>query len=134
MKKAKVAYKPTEEFAPEEVIKGKVDEMHGHQEIKCHVIFYVKMHFTRKIRSVANGINTEAPGALTYSSIVARGSVRLSLLTAALNDLDMMAFDIDNAYINSPCKDNIWFKAGAECGDHQGNIMILVRSLYGLKT
>ena len=45
-----------------------------------------------------------------------------------------MACDIRNAYLNEPCKEKIWFKAGAECGEHQWKVMILVRALYGLKT
>ena len=54
-------------------------------------------------------------------------------MIAALNDLDVMACDIGNAYLNAPCKENIWFKSGAECDDHRRNIIILVQYLYGLK-
>ena len=28
---------------------------------------------------------------------------------------------------------HLWFNAGAECGEHQGKAMIIVRDLYGLK-
>ena len=55
---------------------------------------YVNMDFTRKSLFMANGSNTEAPVALTYSSVVSRDSVRISFLIAALNDLDSMACDI----------------------------------------
>ena len=38
-------------------------------------------------------------------------------------------------YLNAPCKERIWFVAGAECGSHlRGKVMKLVRALYGLKS
>ena len=92
------------------------------------------MDFTRKAILFSNGINTKEPVALTFSSIVSRDRVRLALLIADLNDLDMMAYDIGNAYLNEPRKAEIWFKAGTECGEHWGKVMILVLALYGLKT
>ena len=73
MKKAKVAYQEMEGCTPEyEVRRGEVPELTGFQEIKCHVIFDVKMDFTRKARHVAGGHMTEAPVALCYSSVVSR--------------------------------------------------------------
>ena len=44
----------------------------GYQKIKCHFIFDIKMgeNFWWKAQLVANGIETEAPPTLTYSSIV----------------------------------------------------------------
>ena len=134
MKKAKVAYKPKEGVTPEEIRKGKVDDMRGYQEIKCNIIFDVKMDFTRKARYVAGGHMTEAPVAITYSSVVSRDSVRLAFLIAALNDLNVACCDIGNAYLNAPCKEKIWFVAGPECGEYNGKPMILVRALYGLKS
>ena len=81
--------------------------MTGFQEITCHLIFDVKMDFTRKARFVANGSKTEAPLSITYSSVVSRDSVRLAFLIAALNDLDIMSCDIGNAYLNAPCREKI---------------------------
>ena len=52
------------------------------------------MDFTRKTRFVANGSKTEGPASLICSSVVSRDSVRLALLIAAPNDLDLMACDI----------------------------------------
>jgi len=134
MKKAQVAYEPRDDVAPEDVRRGKVDDMKGYQEIKCKIIFDVKMDFTRKARYVAGGHTTEAPVALTYSSVVSRDSVRLAFLIAALNDLDVSCCDIGNAYLNAPCQEKIWFVAGPECGEHRGKTMVLVRALYGLKS
>ena len=59
MKKSNINYKPREDFTPEEVRKGKVDIMHGYQDITYHVIFDVNMDFTWKARFMANGSKTE---------------------------------------------------------------------------
>ena len=135
MAKAKVAYAEVEGATSEDARQGKVPELTGFQEIKCHIVFDVKMDFTRKARFVAGGHTTETPVGLTYSSIVSRDSVRIVFLIAALNELDILACDIGNAYLNAPCREKIWFEAGIECGHSlKGKPMKLVRALYGLKS
>ena len=135
MAKAKVAYAEVEDATSEDARQGKVPELTGFQEIKCHLIFDVKMDFTRKARFVAGGHTTETPVGLTYSSVVSRDSVRIAFLVAALNELDILACDIGNAYLNAPCREKIWFEAGIECGHSmKGKPMKLVRALYGLKS
>ena len=44
----------------------------GYQQIKLHIIFDIKMDFTRKARLVAGGHMTDTPASLTYSSFVSR--------------------------------------------------------------
>ena len=106
----------------------------GYQEIKCHLVFDIKMDFTRKARFVAGGHMTDPPASMTYSSVVSRETVRIALLLAALNDLDVCAADIGNAYLNAPCKEQIWVTAGPEFGENAGKPMIIERALYGLKS
>jgi hypothetical protein len=77
---------------------------------------------------------TEPPASITYLSIVSRDSVRLAFLLAALNDMDIMACDIGNAYLNAPCRKRVWFVAGPEFGSRQGTVVKVVRALYGLKS
>ncbi len=52
----------------------------GYKWIKCHMIFDVKMDFTRKARYVAGGHMTNPPSSLTYSSVVLRDSVRIAFV------------------------------------------------------
>jgi len=68
----------------------------GYQEIRCNMIFDIKMgeNFRWKARVVADGHSTETPAALTYSSVVSRDSVRIALTIAALNDLSVLACNI----------------------------------------
>jgi hypothetical protein len=106
----------------------------GYQEIKCHMVFDIKMDLTRKARFVAGGHTTETPESITYSSVVSRESVRIAFLIAALNDLDVLCCDIGNAYLNADCREKIWTIAGREFGSDQGRVMIIRKALYGLKS
>ena len=108
----------------------------GYQQIKCHMIFDVKMgeNFRRKARFVAGGHTTETPTSLTYSSVVSRDSVRIILLAVALNGLQVMACDIQNAYLTANCREKIWTYAGPEFGSECGQPMTIRKALYGLKS
>ena len=64
MSKVKVAWEVREGITPEDVQSGKVLALIGYQEIGCHVVFDVKMDFSRKARFVAGGHTTEAPDRL----------------------------------------------------------------------
>jgi hypothetical protein len=106
----------------------------GHKAIKCHLIFDVKMDFTRKARFVAGGHMTDPPASITYSSVVSRESVRIAFLLAALNGLNLLAADLKGAYLNAPCRERVCYKAGQELGDDAGKWVIITRALYGLKS
>jgi hypothetical protein len=134
MSRVKIAWNAKDGITPDDVRSGKVKDMIGFQEIGCHIVFDVKMDFTRKARFVAGGHTTDAPIAMTYSSVVSRESVRLGFMIAALNGLDIMSCDLENAYLNAECKEKIWFEGGIECGGDKGKVCIIVRALYGLKS
>jgi len=83
---------------------------------------------------VAGGHMMESPSSLTYSSVVSRDSVRITLKIAALNGLGILSCDIQNAYFIAPCREKIWTVAGPDFGSRCGQKMIIVRALYGLKS
>ena len=87
----------------------KLDIPIGYQEIACHMIFDVKLggNFRRKTRLVGGGHTTKAPSCITYSSVVSRDSVCIALTVAALNDLDILSCDIQNAYLTAKCREKI---------------------------
>ena len=89
-------------------------------------------NFRQKARMVAGGHTTKTPATLTYSSVVSRDSVRIALTIAALNELEVLSCDIQNAYLTAQCREKIWTQAGPEFGLDTGKIMIVVRALYGL--
>ena len=78
------------------------------------MIFDIKLgeNFWRKARYVADGHKTEVPASVTYSSVVSRYSVRICLLIAALNDLEVLGADIQNAYLTAPNREKCWTWAG----------------------
>eukprot|EP00804_Cyclotella_cryptica_P004627 CCRYP_006943-RA/>CCRYP_006943-RA protein AED:0.44 eAED:0.44 QI:0/0/0/1/0/0/2/0/122 len=55
--------------------------------------------------------------------------MRIALLVAAFNDVDIWVVDVLNAYITK-----IWTTLGKEFGDDCGKKAIVVRALYGLKS
>jgi hypothetical protein len=134
MSKVKVAWNARDDITPNDVQSGKVKDMIGFQEIGCHIVFDIKMDFTRKARFCAGGHTTDTPAAMTYSSVVSRDSVRIGFMLAALNGLDVMACDLENTYLNAPCVEKIWFEGGLECGSDKGKVCVVVRALYGLKS
>ena len=115
---------------------GKWSLTPGYQQIKCHMIFDVKTgeNFRCKARFVAGGHTTETPTSLTYSSVVSRDSVRIILLAATLNGLQVMACDIQKAYLTANCREKIWTYAGPEFGSECGQPTIIRKALYGLKS
>lgn len=99
------------------------------------MIFDIKMDFTRKARFVAGGHMTAPPKESVYSSVVSRESVRLFFLIAALNDLDVLSCDVQNAYLNAGTKEKNYFIAGLEMGPtNVGKVVLIVRALYGLQS
>ena len=106
----------------------------GYQKIPCHIVFDIKMDLTRKCRYVAGGHKTEPPASITYASVVSRESVRIAFLVAALNDLDILAGDVQGAYLNAPCREKIYIICGPEFGEYCGRIAVIRLALYGLKS
>ncbi len=110
----------------------------GYQEVHCHMIFDIKMdgNFTRKARFVANGAMTmDVPSYITSASVVSRESVRIALLYASLNGLRILGCDhVTNAYLHAQCKEKIWIEGGPEFGSEEGQVFLIKKALYGLKS
>jgi hypothetical protein len=76
MAKVKVAWNAHDSTTPNNVQSGKLkDIMMGFHEIGSHIVFDIKMDFTRKARFCAGGHTTNTPVVMTYSSVVLRDSV-----------------------------------------------------------
>ena len=63
--------------------------------------------FRRKARLVAGGHTTKTPDCATYASVVSRETVRLALMLASLNCLEVKTGDVLNAYITAPVTEKI---------------------------
>ena len=77
---------------------------------------------------------TETPKLMTYSSVVGRETVCIALTIAALNNLQVKAGGVMNAYVTAPCSENIWTVLGKDFGADQVKKAIIGRALYGLKS
>ncbi len=107
----------------------------GHQKIDCHMIFDVKMDLTRKACMVAGGHQTVISKESTFGSVVSCDSVRIAFTIATLNDIDILACDIQNAYLNASTKENVYTIARREFGtEYEGRPVLIVRALYGLRS
>ena len=126
MKNVKVAF---------EVLEDGKNAPIGYQFINCHMVFNIKLDgFKCKCRLMAGGHVTDTPAVMTYTSVVSCDSVQIALAIAALNDLEVKATDIQNAYLMAPCEEKIWTTLGPEFGPNQGKKAIIVHVLYGLKS
>ena len=78
--------------------------MVSYQEMYFHVIFDVKLeeNVRRKVRLVAGGHKTNDPPIMCCVSTVHREPVRISLLDAELNGLNVLSCDIQNACLSVP--------------------------------
>ena len=127
LRNVKVAFQLLDEGAPPPV---------GSAPITYHWVFIVRFDLTRKARLVADGHKHDVPKYTTYSTVASRDSVRIALLAAALNDLDMLVGDIGNAYLNAKPRERVHVTAGPELygPSCKGRIVVIVRALYGLKS
>jgi hypothetical protein len=117
------------------ILNGEEPAPPTYQEIRCHMIFDVKMEdFRRKARFVAGGHTTDTPRAMKYASVVSRESVIIELTLAALNDLDVKMADIENTYLTAPITEKVWTVLGPEFGNDAEKLALIVRALYGLKS
>ena len=99
----------------------------GYQKIGCHMIFNINIDekFTRKARFVAGSHTTDPLVSITYSSVFSRDIIRIAFMIYVLNDLDVFAANIGNAYLNSPCCEKILMKSRLAFGSQQGYVILI---------
>ena len=85
-----------------EILDEGVHAPHGWKRVTGHLVWDVKMDFTRKARWVLDGHKIPDPIVSTYTGVVSRESVRKALTYAALNDLNVFAANIQNTYLQTP--------------------------------
>ena len=107
----------------------------GWTQVTGHLVFDVKMDFTRKARWVLDGHKTADPVGSTYAGVVSRESVRIAFTYAALNGVTICAADIRNAYLQAPSSQKHYVICGAEFGlENVGRVALIHRALYGGKS
>ena len=103
-----------------------------YQYVPSHCVFDVKYDGRRKARIVAGGNVTEVDPEETYSGVVSLEMVRLILLIADINNLQVVAADISNAYHNAKTREKVWSRF--EFGKLASKFLIIDMAQYGLKS
>ena len=67
---------------------------------------------TRKAQYVECGNLMDVPTHMNYSSVMYCDTVRIGFLVASFNGLDIIAGDIQNAFLEAPTEDRILFYVG----------------------
>ena len=99
-----------------EILDEGVHVPHGWKQVTGHLVWDVKMDFTRKARWVLDGYKTLDLIGSTDAGVVSIESVHIALTYAALNDLDVFAVDIWNAYLQAPSSQKDYNICGPEFG------------------
>ena len=100
------------------------------------MVFDVKFDGRLKSRLVAGGHRTpDVPREEVFSPVVSMEAVRLGFMFAPLNNLQVCAGDVGNAFLNAKTNEKVFIIAGPEFGPElEGKRLLIDRSLYGLKT
>jgi len=106
----------------------------GYKRIRVHMVYDVKHDGRYKARLVAGGHLTDTPLESVYSSVVSLRGLRLAIFLGELNQMEVWATDIGNAYLEAWTKEKIYIVAGPEFGAREGHTLIIQKALYGLKS
>ena len=118
-----------------EVLDEREQALNGWKKTTGHLVWDVKMEFTRKARWVLNGHKIPDPVGTTFAGVVSRESIQIAFTYAALNGLDILTADIRNAYLQPPSSQNDYIVCGPEFGiENVGCVALIHRVLYGGKS
>jgi hypothetical protein len=106
----------------------------GWHKASGHLVFDVKMDFTRKARWVKDGHKTPDSATSSFAGFVSRDSIRIALRHAALLGLPVLGADICNAYLQAPSSEKHFIICGPEFDiENEGRIALIHHALYGGK-
>jgi hypothetical protein len=60
--------------------------------------------------------------------------MRIAIVAAEINNLDIMVGDVSSAYLKTYTQEKVCFQAGPELSPLEGHLLVIVRDLYGLHT
>jgi hypothetical protein len=108
----------------------------GYTKIRCRMIYAVKHDGRHKARFVAGGHLTKEPEESVYSSVVSLRSLRIIILAAELNGLELAQADVGSAYLEALTGEKIYFIAGKEFAPFGmiRHTLTLHKALYGLRS
>ena len=95
-----------------------------------HIIFDVKMDFTRKARWVKDGHKTPDLITSSFAGVVSWESIRIGLTYASFLGLPVIGGDIKNAYLQAPSSEKHSIVCGPEFGTENVKRVALIRERF----
>ncbi len=106
----------------------------GWHKASGHLVFDVKMDFTRKAHWVKDRHKTPDSATSSFAGVVSRDSIRIALTHAALLSLPVLGADMRNAYLQALSSEKHFIICGPEFGiENEGRIALIHCALYGGK-
>ena len=96
-------------------------------------MYAMKQDGRHKDRMFADGYFIDVPLYINYSGEVSLCGLILVLFLVELNNLDTCSKDIENVYLEAESKEKVFIIAGKEFGLLSGNLLVINKSLYGLR-
>ena len=115
-------------------IHGREPPPEGYKKIRVHFIFDVKHDGHHKAQCIAGGHLTDMPIDSIYSGVVSLWGLRMVAFISELNNLELWATDIGNAYLEALMTEKIYIMAGQEFGELEGHMLIIYKALCGLRS
>ncbi len=104
----------------------------GWKKITVHLVYACKHDGRFKARLVAGGHLTDTPIDSVYSSVVSLRGIRILVFLGELNECEVWATDIGNAYLEAYTKEKVYIIAGPEFEELEGHTLVISKALYGL--
>ena len=118
-----------------EIVEDSQSTSVGWSKATGYLIWNVEIDGTRRARWVLDGHMTQDSEHSTYAGVVSREIVRIALTYTTLNDIDVNAADIRNAYIQAPTSEKHYITCGPEFGlENVGKRALIYRALYSGKS
>jgi hypothetical protein len=83
---------------------------------------------------VADGHLPDVPLHSVYSGVVSIKEFRLVIVLIELNNLELWATEIGNAYLEAYTSEKVYIIDGPEFGSFEGHVMIISKALCGLRS
>jgi len=115
-------------------IHGEAPNPKGYKKMRGRLAFDWKHNGCHKARYIAGGHLMDIPVDSLYSGVVSLRGLRIVTFLAELNDLDLWATDVGNAYLEALTEEKIYIITGPEFRELEGHILIIRKALYGLRT
>ena len=98
----------------------------GYKKSSGHLIWSVKMDFTRKARWVKDGHRTPDLENCKYAGVVSREIVRIALTYDDPHGIEVLAADIRNTYLQAPTLEKHYIICGEEFAlENVGDFVIM---------